>query len=382
MFILLSTLGFFIGFLLIFFRDKPSNENIWLALFFMSNAFYATLTQALFVSENRWILELFFPYFVAFNASSGVFLYFYFIFKINPDREIQLKDFVHFIIPFILFLNATPFIFLKEPIRESLLVSINQNPMNVGSFPTLFFGYKYQLLFRPLMSFIYVFICSVLLWKNYTNFQFKFVSKFELRFLVILLFFSLVHYLFSFTSGIELGRTVDHILSRDEYSELIFIPRASIILILFSILFFPQIIFQKLFQHTLAPSHFDKKAKVESTSSSVPHYDLIQIGNVVSEYLIEKPYLKPGFSLFHFSEETKIPQHQLTYFIKVKHEMNFNDFKNSLRIQHAIELLESGVAKNHTLETISLTCGFRSRTNFIDSFKKVTGKTPSDYLKA
>lgn len=92
--------------------------------------------------------------------------------------------------------------------------------------------------------------------------------------------------------------------------------------------------------------------------------------------------MKPGFSLFNFSEETKIPQHQITYYLKVVHDKSFNDFKNYLRIKHAIELLESGVAKNHTLETISINCGFRSRTNFIDAFKKVTGKTPSDYLKA
>jgi AraC-like DNA-binding protein len=382
MFILVSTLGFLIGLLLILFRDKPSNENIWLALFFISNAFFAVLTQAFFVRENRWILETFFPYFVTFNTSSAIFLYFYFLFKLNPSREVGFKDLIHLIIPILLFFNASPFIFLKDSIRESLLIRINQNPLKFSELPTLFFSYEIQMLIRPILSLVYVFVSGFLLWKTYNKYQFRYISKFETRFLIILFIASIFHYTTSFTSAIELQVKGNHILSQSEYSQIVILPRASFVLILVSILFFPQIIFQKFSQSTLSEAHFEKKNKLDITNVAVPQYDLEHISSVVNDYLNDKPYLRPGFSLFNFSEETKIPQHQLTYFLKVKYEQNFNDFKNLLRIQHAIELIESGVAKNHTLETISLTCGFRSRTNFIDSFKKVTGKTPSDYLKA
>jgi AraC-like DNA-binding protein len=363
---------------LIIFRDKPHTSNIWLALFFASNAFYVILTNSLLVDEKKWIVSTFFPYFVSFNSSSGVFLYFYFLLKLKPERKITSKDLWHFLIPLILFINSTPFIFLKTEFKDQLLHSIQANPSNLVKIPTLLFGYYYQTAVRPISSFIYVLICGFLLWKSHKRDAFKFVSAYETRFLVILIALSLIHYFTSVTSLFNLLFIDLSILSQELFDRMIFIPRAAYVLILLSIWFFPQIIFQKFFPSSHSETHiFTKKS-----NAALPQYDLDAIHEVVKEYLKEKPCLKPGFSLFKFAEETKIPQHQLTYYLKVKYDQTFNDFKNFVRIQHAIELLESGVAKNHTLETISITCGFRSRTNFIESFKKVTGKTPSDYLKA
>jgi AraC-like DNA-binding protein len=36
---------------------------------------------------------------------------------------------------------------------------------------------------------------------------------------------------------------------------------------------------------------------------------------------------------------------------------------------------------NKTIESMGKECGFRSYATFIQSFKKVTGKLPKDYLK-
>lgn len=381
MLVLLSSLGFLVGLLLILFRDKLSTSNIWLALFFVSNAFYVILTNSLMVDEKKWVVTTFFPYFVSFNTSSGVFLYFYFLFKLNPAREMRKYDLWHFLLPIIIFINSTPFIFLKSDLKDNLLTIIHENPSNLIHIPTLFFGYIYQTAVRPIMSFIYLLVCAYLFWNSYRKDRFKYVSLYESRFLIILIFLSLIHYFTSFTSLFHLLNINLALMNQEMFDRLIFVPRAAYVLLLFSIWFFPQIIFQKFFPNTLSEEHLTKKIKNEVVGNT-PQYDLEQIGEVVSEYLKSKPCLKPGFSLFNFSEETKIPQHQITYYLKVVHDKSFNDFKNYLRIKHAIELLESGVAKNHTLETISINCGFRSRTNFIDAFKKVTGKTPSDYLKA
>lgn len=383
MFELVSTLGLLVGILLILFRDKPSLENIWLALFFISNVLYAVLTQALFLNENRWIVNTFFPYFVTFNYSSGPFLYFYFRYKARPERKFSLKDLSHFIIPFILFLNSSPYIFIKEEIKDSFLNSISGTPANLLKFPYLFFEYQYQVWGRPILTLIYVLVCSFMLWKSYSRDRFKFFSHFEMRYLVILLGTCLVHYYFSITALVNFSVAPPITQTILDYKNWIMIPRISFFLMLISILFFPQLIFQKFFPNTLPESHLLKRVALRADGSAiVPQYDLELIAKVVNEYLVSKPYLKQGFSLFNFSEETKIPQHQLTYYLKVIHEQTFNDFKNNLRIEHAIELLESGKAKNQTLESISIECGYRSRTNFIDAFKKITGKTPSDYLKA
>lgn len=379
MFNLITTLGLIVGVLLIIFRDKSTRENIFLAFYFFSNVLYAVVSNSFFSNQDKWIVNTFFPYSITFNFSSGAFLYFYFKFKMNPYRNLKWIDLLHFSIPFILFLNASPFIFLRDDFKKIFIDSVAVTPTQLLKFPSLFLDYKFHIWGRPMLAFIYVLFSIVLLLKSYIRDRFKYFSLFEIRYLAILLMASLIHYFVSSTSVIAFSLTPEIYETNKNYDQLLLIPRISFFVMLVSILFFPQIIFQKYFPNTFAEEHLNKKNKLDGAN---PNYDLENIATVINEYLVDKPYLRPGFSLFNFSEETKIPQHQLTYFLKVTHGQSFNDFKNYHRIQHAIVLLESGLAKTHTLETISLNCGFRSRTNFIDSFKKVTGKTPSDYLKS
>lgn len=379
MFNLITTLGLIVGVLLIIFRDKSTRENIFLALYFFSNVLYALVSNSFFSNEDKWIVNTFFPYSITFNFSSGAFLYLYFKYKINPYRNLKWTDLIHLVIPFLLFLNSTPFIFLRDDFKKMFIDSIATTPTQLLKFPSLFLDYKYHIWGRPILALIYVISSIVLFLKSYLRDRYKYFSLFEIRYLVILLIASLIHYYFSSASVISFSLNPQLYETNGDYARLLFIPRISFFVMLVSVLFFPQIIFQKFFPNTFAEAHLIKKNKLEFSN---PQYDIENIANIVQEYLKDKPFLRPGFSLFNFSEETKIPQHQLTYFLKLTYGQNFNDFKNYHRIQHAIELLESGLAKTHTLETISLNCGFRSRTNFIDSFKKVTGKTPSDYLKS
>lgn len=379
MFNLIITLGLITGVLLIVFRERSTRTNLFLSFYFLSNVFYALVSNSFFSNEYKWIVNFFFPYLITFNFSSGAFLFLYIKFKLNPFREFKFIDLFHFLIPFLLFINASPFIFLRDEFKELFLNSLYTKPSQLLNFPSLFLAYKYHVWGRPMLALLYTILGSFLVIKTFVKHHYKYISLFELRYITILLIASFVHYYSSTTSVISFSMTPEIYETNADYAKLLLIPRVSFIVMLVSILFFPQIIFQKYFPSTFAEEHLNKKNKLDAIN---PNYDLENIAAVINEYLLEKPYLRPGFSLFNFSEETKIPQHQLTYFLKATYGQSFNDFKNYHRIQYAIELLESGLAKTHTLETISLNCGFRSRTNFIDSFKKVTGKTPSDYLKS
>jgi AraC-like DNA-binding protein len=61
--------------------------------------------------------------------------------------------------------------------------------------------------------------------------------------------------------------------------------------------------------------------------------------------------------------------------------MNFNDFINEYRIRFCIEKIENGEWKRKTLEALSKESGFNNRNSFTLAFKKVTGVTPSGFLK-
>ena len=57
---------------------------------------------------------------------------------------------------------------------------------------------------------------------------------------------------------------------------------------------------------------------------------------------------------------------------------NFSDYVNSWRIEYAKKLMQT---TEMTLAEIADAAGFTDRTSFYRSFKKITGKSPSEWLK-
>ena len=93
----------------------------------------------------------------------------------------------------------------------------------------------------------------------------------------------------------------------------------------------------------------------------------------------EKLYLDPLISLDRISKLLKIPSKHLSQIINEKYKSNFNDYINSLRVEKASELLINESDKN--ILEIAYEVGFNSKTTFNTAFKKITGKTPSDFRK-
>jgi len=379
LFELISFFGLLVSLLLVAFHRRNTTDNIFLALYFASNTFYALTIQSFFTAELRWIVNLTFPYFILLNQNSGVFLWLYLKKKFYPNLKLSKWDFLHFLPSIFIFVNSSPYIFLNLVEKTYYLdLFFKSHGANI-SFPTLFIEYKYQTGYRMIATVGY----SVF---GIINFLILFRTKklpqllsFEIKYIVGLLLVSLIYYLSSLYVMYQIGDSiVRKVLMETNYADLFIYARLSYFGLIVFNFFFPQIIFQSL-NSTKEPKV--KKSNLELDEKVLPNYDLDAIERQLEEYLQTKPFLKPGFSLYQFAEETKLPSHQLSYYLKVRFNQNFNDFKNQLRIEYAIEQLDLGMAKSHTLETISQNCGFRSRTNFVDAFKKVTGKTPSDYLK-
>lgn len=58
---------------------------------------------------------------------------------------------------------------------------------------------------------------------------------------------------------------------------------------------------------------------------------------------------------------------------------NFHSFMNDYRCKKVVKLFNDPAYDNYSIEGISETCGFRSRSTFVASFKKFSGKLPSVY---
>jgi AraC-like DNA-binding protein len=60
---------------------------------------------------------------------------------------------------------------------------------------------------------------------------------------------------------------------------------------------------------------------------------------------------------------------------------SFHEFVNEYRNQEAIKLMSDPDYDHFSLQGIAEEVGFNSKSSFNRSFKKHTGKTPSEFLK-
>ena len=74
-----------------------------------------------------------------------------------------------------------------------------------------------------------------------------------------------------------------------------------------------------------------------------------------------------------------LPNH-LSQIINQYEEKNFYDFVNSYRVEEFITLAKKDIDKNFNLLGLAYEAGFNSKSSFNQVFKKITGKTPSEFL--
>ena len=109
---------------------------------------------------------------------------------------------------------------------------------------------------------------------------------------------------------------------------------------------------------------------------------MANIEGLIQQSIGEQTYLQPNFNLTQISIELSLPVHHLTYYFNNICDTTFSDWRNKHRIAFVLNILSQENANQLTLEAIGLQAGFTSNSTFIRSFKKVTGKTPSDYWES
>lgn len=103
-------------------------------------------------------------------------------------------------------------------------------------------------------------------------------------------------------------------------------------------------------------------------------------GKLSALMLTEKVYLKNDLTLSDLARQLKVTNPHLTQLLNIKIGLNFYQYVNRLRVNHAIEELQNR-GGNITLEELSYICGFNNRASFNRYFKEVTGMQPSVYVK-
>ena len=390
----ISYAGFIISFILVFFLNKTNRANIYLIFFFLINSIFGLTHDSIMYSKSPVLIAILFINFIPLFALSGPFLYLYFRSTMNGgNTKIKSWDYLHFLPSFALFLNALPYILTSFQFKMEVAKLAIINTSTLALIPHPFFPANLTFAFFPIQGLLYISFCCVqyLVYLNKQNKSLILGLKISWNknwYFIFLLISFVLYFSYSLMSVIVLIYGIPTLKNES----VIMILNVSVVFFFLSnlsILLFPRELYgipligkhiKKLGQE-LAETEIDIHLNGKSNAFFLAPTRLNEIAEVIREYLLGRPCLRPGFNLSQMSMELHIPKHQLTYFFNDHLKITFNDWKNEIRITHFISLLESGQAINNTLESLSQSSGFLSRSKFTNAFKKSQGKTPSLFIK-
>lgn len=103
---------------------------------------------------------------------------------------------------------------------------------------------------------------------------------------------------------------------------------------------------------------------------------------VVAVFADEQEVTQQDFSLDKLARLTQSNRNYVSQVINTIYKKNFNSVLGEARVGLACRrLAQPGMWRNVTVEALAESVGFKSRSNFVVVFKKVTGLSPSEYRR-
>lgn len=99
-------------------------------------------------------------------------------------------------------------------------------------------------------------------------------------------------------------------------------------------------------------------------------------------FIAEKPYLNANLNLKQLGGQLNYTPNQLSEIINNGFHKNFNDFVNEYRVNEVKAALDAGQHNQKSLVGIAMDCGFNSKPTFNRVFKKLSGISPTQYIKS
>ncbi len=93
------------------------------------------------------------------------------------------------------------------------------------------------------------------------------------------------------------------------------------------------------------------------------------------------PFLNPDLNLKLLSQTMNIPERQISNAINKNSEQNFYSYINQYRVETVKNMLANNKQATYSIVGIGEAAGFNSKSSFYTNFKKVTGISPSQYIK-
>lgn len=383
---------FFLSFILISKRGKTKADN-YLSLWLIAIGLHLTLFYLFFTNKHfefPYLLGVIIP----FPLIHGPFLYLYtaaLTKQIPKKKSIILLHFVPF---FVTYLFLIPFFSL--PIEEKVFVYQNKG---VG-FETL----TGVILASIIISGVAYVLLSLLVLKKHkktTNNEFSYTEKINLNWLryliagISIIWFSVmfgndqttfssvvIFVLFIGYFGIKQvgifthtppsneskGPESGHINQRQE------VPERDRLLNLHKK---EEIVYKDSELQVLPNPEKAKyhKSSLSNSSAETIHQKLRHLMKV------EKAFKDPELSLTQLAQKLNVHPNSLSQVINTYENKNFYDYINEQRIEEFKTIVSLDENQKFTILSLAFDCGYNSKTSFNRNFKKVTGHSPSEFLK-
>jgi AraC-like DNA-binding protein len=344
----------------------------------------------------------------AFFYIIGPFSFFYVRGLLRDNSQLDKKDFIHFLLFLIVLVGYIPYFFSGWDYKLFVANNIQSESWDMAKFHlNLIVPHKVDQALIVLQIYFYSAALWYLIWKYkrsssssiYNVPQYKLIRNWLFVFTLII---SIIAINFTFAMA-------NMWLYNDKT---IFLAKASYALLFASVVYVGMNMIVMIFPHIMYGLPIEMNAAVfirdipannraltEVKQESV-HSTLLPILSEMKELplLFSQPYidkiewaindisskgifLEPDFNLIKMAEISGLPSHHLTFYFNSILDLSFSNWRNKLRIEYAINLLNNEQYAKLTIEAISQKCGFIAQNTFIRSFKNYTQKTPSDYIK-
>lgn len=354
-----------------------------------------------------------FKIFMAFNALLGLLLAGLYLFTIELDEDNQFLN-LYSLLFFVLCIALPPTFYLYV---KSLTRSMADKVALTDSAK----HYTPALLLLVINLFAFVFLNI----KEENSVFFKYVQNvmeyanliamfFILLFQVILyLFLSIVDYrdyssnyknLYSYNEGVSLKWILSFIIGFFVFIVMIFlvqlgIPQGNLIFggsVLFYVVYTnynalnQEKVYSKLIKEGIksikAPEidmrEIKKSIAVTKEDDQENSWLPILLKNLENSMTVDKIYKDTNLNLQYLSNHLESNTKYVSSAINNHFNKNFSSYINEYRINEAISLLSDRDQEQYTLEHIANMSGFKSRSAFISSFKKIKNMTPSQFKKS
>lgn len=143
------------------------------------------------------------------------------------------------------------------------------------------------------------------------------------------------------------------------------------------------LLYMILFKLVVSPTSVLPKADIKSYKTSSLSKSKAEVYKREFLKLMdkEKPYINSNITVNQVAQRMGIPRQYLSEVLNVYLKSNFQDYMNKYRAEEFVECLKDEKFKNYSIMGIANEVGFKSKSSFNTTFKRIYGVTPSEFKK-